>query len=326
MMKYFRSKIFLFLIFETIGFKLYSQPGLVGCYPFDNSPGDFSGFNHHGIAYNLTPATDRFGLTNRAYHFTGVNSAVIINDSAYMLNNFSYSAWIKLDTLPSSGNYFSVIAIGGNTSDQSILVGNNSSLGHIGFGTGSWDSVPSPHSCYQGFLPNTNQWYHVVVTRDNNDLKLYIDDLFICSQMTGSNAGYIGIPNTASVGSRIDTAAQNLAGDIDDVRIYDKTLTAQELILIDTICNSSTGITGNKENFLNSCYYDYLSQEIKLIYDPVNRDEFKSIEIVSSLGEKIFSASAITMGINTRSFSKGIYFVVICTKKQILHSAKVIVY
>jgi hypothetical protein len=213
---------------------LLAQPGIIAFYPLDTNPNDYSGNGINGIAYNVDPADDRFGNPNHAYHFSGTNSAVIINDSLFKLNSYTYSVWCKPASLPPSGGFYSIFAMGGGTLDQSLLIGNYSSAGYIGFGTGSWDTFAVAHSCYVGTLPNIGQWYHIVVTRDNDSLKLYIDNNLICAQSTGTSAGYQGAPDDASIGSRIDTASQNFIGDIDDLKIFNRVLSATEIASLDS--------------------------------------------------------------------------------------------
>jgi hypothetical protein len=213
---------------------LFAQTGLIACYPLDNSPNDYSGNAINGTAYNVTPAADRFGTPDHACHFSGTNSAVIIKDSLFKLNSYTYSVWCKPASLPLSGTFYSIVAIGGGTLDQSLLIGNYSSTNYIGFGVGSWDTLAVPHSCYQGALPTIGQWYHIVVTRDNDSIKMYVDNYLICTQATGNNAGYQGNPDNASIGSRIDTSAQNFIGDIDELKIFNRVLTASEIASLDS--------------------------------------------------------------------------------------------
>src|ERR1043165_3485221 len=73
-------------------------PGLVGFYPFNGNAYDFSGYMNHGSLTGVTPATDRFGNTNGAYHFAGDgNSYILIPDSPTlsMSNGITLAAWIK---------------------------------------------------------------------------------------------------------------------------------------------------------------------------------------------------------------------------------------
>jgi hypothetical protein len=213
---------------------LFAQTGIIACYPLDTTPNDVSGNGNNGTAYNVTPAADRFGIPDHACHFSGTNSAIIIKDSLFKLNSYTYSVWCRPASLPVSGRYYSIFAMGGGTLDQCLLIGNNSGVGYIGFGVGSWDSLANPHSCYQGSLPTVGQWYHIVVTRDNDSLKMYVDNVLICSQATGYNAGYQGDPDDASIGSRIDTATQNFIGDIDEFKIFNRVLSATEIASLDS--------------------------------------------------------------------------------------------
>jgi hypothetical protein len=224
-----------FLAVLLLKVNLFAQTGLVAFYPLDSTPNDYSGNAIHGTAYNVTPAADRFGIPNHAYHFSGTNSGVIINDSLFKLNSYSYSVWCKPTGLPASGKFYSIFAMGGGILDQSLLIGNYSSgATYIGFGVGSWDTAGAPHSCYQGTLPAIDHWYHIVVTRDNDSLKMYIDNNLICTQSTGTDAGYRGVPEAVSIGSRTDTASQNFVGDIDDVKIFNRVLSASEIASMDS--------------------------------------------------------------------------------------------
>ena len=157
-----------------------------------------------------------------------------MNDSLFKLNTYTYSVWCKPASAPPSGGFYSIFAMGGGTLDQSLLIGNYSSLGYIGFGVGSWDTLDVAHSCYVGTLPTLDRWYHIVVTRDNDSLKMYIDNNLVCTQSTGTNAGYQGDPNDASIGSRIDTATQNFIGDIDNFKIFNRVLSAAEIASLDS--------------------------------------------------------------------------------------------
>jgi hypothetical protein len=224
-----------FMAILLLKVNLFAQAGLIAFYPLDSSPSDYSGNAIHGIAYNVTPAADRFGTPDHAFHFSGTNSAIIINDSLFKLNSYSYSVWCKPASLPASGKFYSIFATGGGTYDQSVLIGNYSSgASYIGLGVGSWDTAGTPHSCYQGTLPTIDHWYHIVVTRDNDSLKMYIDNSLICTQATGTDAGYRGNPEAVSIGSRTDMASQNFVGDIDDVKIFNRVLSASEIALLDS--------------------------------------------------------------------------------------------
>ena len=141
---------------------------------------------------------------------------------------------------------------------------------HIGFGVGSYDSVPDPHSCYQGTLPNINQWYHIVFTRDNDSLKMFINNDLICFQTTGDNAGYVGSPQALSLGSRTVNITQNSIGDIDEIKVFNRVLTNAEIISLDGICNLKTEVTNlePKENSI-SVFSNPATSEVKINFEKI---------------------------------------------------------
>jgi hypothetical protein len=83
-----------------------------------------------------------------------------------------------------------------------VVVGNNGTLGT--FRTYSWS-------------PSTGQWYHIAVSRDGSNLRVYIDGVQQGSTVTESNNG----SSTARVGVGVnpDGLIQPLNGYIDDLRI-----------------------------------------------------------------------------------------------------------
>ncbi len=238
-MKHLLLKLNYFLIFLILisSMKICSaQSGLVGCYPLDNNANDFSGNHYDGTSLNLSPVADRFGTPNSAYHFTGINSSVDLPFTGFLLDTFTYSVWCKPTSLPGLGHYYSILSIGGSVADQALLLANDTLNGNVGFGAASWDSNIVPHDCNSDTLPASNQWYHVVMTRMNSLLNLYIDGSLVCSTITTNiTAGYLNVI-TASIGTRAGTPGQNFVGDIDDVRIFNRALSLTEIQNMSASC------------------------------------------------------------------------------------------
>jgi len=81
------------------------KDGLVAYYPFNGNANDESVNGNHGTVYGATLTTDRFGNTNKAYSFDGVDDYI---DSKFNFNggstNFTISYWAKFYSL--SGKIF----------------------------------------------------------------------------------------------------------------------------------------------------------------------------------------------------------------------------
>jgi len=305
-------------LFISINLNLYAQSGLIGCFPLDNNSNDHSN-NNHGIAYNLTGATDRFGNPNQAYHFSGTNSAILLDDSLYRINNYTYSVWFKLDVLPSNGAYFCIMTVGGDIADQVLLVGNDPASGNVGIGGGSYDSSGTPHSYYSGVMPNNNQWYHLVVTRDNDSVKLFIDNALIGFNHTGIDAGYNGNQHNACFGARHDTTFQNFIGDIDEIKIFKRVFTNKEITLIDTSCNSISGISrfAPGGNFI-SVFPNPFTKDFEIKGTSV-QGEFL---LLDELGKEIMHQKTIAdkTSINIEDIKPGIYFLRYIEQDQITNT------
>jgi hypothetical protein len=68
--------------------------GLVGWWPFSGNANDFSGNGNNGTVNGATLTTDRFGQSNNAYSFDGINDFIsFLSDFDYEL--FTINLWIK---------------------------------------------------------------------------------------------------------------------------------------------------------------------------------------------------------------------------------------
>ena len=73
--------------------------GLVGWWPFNGNANDESTNSNDGVVSGATLTTDRFGNTNSAFDFDGVDDEIIVTESTNMdgFNEFTLSCWINLD-------------------------------------------------------------------------------------------------------------------------------------------------------------------------------------------------------------------------------------
>jgi hypothetical protein len=154
--------------------------------------------------------------------FDGVDDYVDAGNgtSLQISGNFSISAWIKLAswTMPD----FAGIAEQYNADNKGFLLdkyGANTDLRFVlNPGTGEVSKT-------FGLSWSTDTWYHVAVTVDGSNIKLYRDGIFIVSQSAGTmNAStqkvYIG---------RGYASSAIFNGTIDEVKIYNRALTADEI-------------------------------------------------------------------------------------------------
>ena len=192
---------------------------LVGWWKFDDGSGgtatDSAGTNNGTLNGDPTWATGRF---DGALSFDGNGDYVSVAPIVPLTGNtVTAQAWIRLDKY--AGIYNPILTQ--NT-------GNNGYYFDVTSGKPSFHIVVSP-SYVQAISPeviNTDQWYYVAGTNDGSNLKLYIDGQL---EDSAFSTGFLGVNNIAKIGGEPGSSLY-FTGIIDDVRIYDRALTAGEIL------------------------------------------------------------------------------------------------
>lgn len=205
--------------------------GLMAYFPFAGNANDATGNNHHGTISGATLTTDRFGNSNSAYAFNGSSNYIEISQASTLtFSEYTYTAWLYLTAYPAGTNLQTasgvILDIGSIASDQYIYVVNyNPDYGISGsgyyVGGGGYDA-------HTGTLPNLNQWYHVAVTRSSTAYKLFVNGTLIQTvSLSATGPEYGGSPS-GFIGKRSGDL-QYFEGKIDEVRIYSKVLSPNEI-------------------------------------------------------------------------------------------------
>ncbi len=168
-------------------------------------------------------------------------------------------------------------------------------------------SDPRPISSIGASVLNTDDWKHIVVTYTNNIATLYVDgEKEVLS--TGSNDfGVDGINTTASalrIGNDMNFSGERgFEGAIDDVRIYDKGLTA------DQVRNLYNGIPLSLNKLQRS------KTQINAYPNPVktllsfNANGVAFVSVYDVTGKKMYEKKAVENSINIASLSRNVYIV-----------------
>lgn len=159
--------------------------------------------------------------------FDGVDDRILLGPCDITTGNgaFSLSLWAKADFITGMDRTLLAKSIGPNATDQVWAIAFVSGSGlrfRIRAAGNSYAINTGPSSLFGG------QWYHIVGTYDGTEMRLYLNG----SLMGSANAsGLIGLhpQSPASIGA-LSTGAQPFSGWIDDVRIYDRALSAAEVM------------------------------------------------------------------------------------------------
>ena len=191
--------------------------GLVAYYPFNiNNTLDYSYFGNdgtnNGTTWNATGGVNDTG----GFEFDGVDDYVKINVNTTTLlgNNFSYSLWINSET--SDSTFRNVIGSNWNSQGSFVLYHKTGTL------TASLkDETNTEVKTTSTF--NSNEWVHISFTFNGSDTVLYINGNEVGS--TNIVNGFIQIGNKIEISS----SSNDFNGSIDEVAIYNRSLSAAEI-------------------------------------------------------------------------------------------------
>jgi hypothetical protein len=212
---------------DSIEAELQVADGLIGHWQLEGDAEDSTDGSHDGSFIGLASPDfepDRFGTPGGALVLTGNNSMQVADDdNTFDLGQFTLAAWVSFETSTSNrtivgkapdtgfGNY--TLHLNGTTA----AFPGRSSYNHD-FVDGNTGTVAS-----QAALP-TGQFVHVAVTYDGNRIDTYLDGV---GQLSSSNAP---VPLLNDEPLRIGTGIRGaFTGLIDDVRIYDRALSGDEV-------------------------------------------------------------------------------------------------
>jgi len=248
----FGLKIFSLLLFLTFNFPLVasaatikappSNLGLVGYWPMNEGSGtiagDFSGRGHTGT-FVSTP-TWITGKRGSALSFDSSKyvTAVAHSDFAFGTGDFTVSAWVKFDSFGARRAIWEA-GPSGSSGIPTLWLDTDKTLLFYAHGVGTIAS-------YAWSSAVANTWYQVVVSRSGTTLNMYINGQSVITPVTNSTnftqngfaLGYLTTPNY-------------LLGSLDDVRIYNRALTASEITTLYRAGETRLGVTTSSGSLSN---------------------------------------------------------------------------
>jgi hypothetical protein len=301
--------------------------GLVGWWPFNGNANDESENGNNGTVNGATLTKDRFGNLNQAFSFDGVNDNIDILDN-FNSGSFSISVWSNSAFNSSFCNPCNAIVSKINNPNQYTnfeLRGPNIFL----FGEqNDYNSL-----VFSSDKLSLGVWYNVSLSFDSlsKTAKIYLNGILQESLSDISISNESNEP--VSVGARPISGDLPFKGQLDDIGIWNRALTQQEItnlynsnLCYQTVTVTDTlvinlGITGyNPVTYSNSIkiYPNPANDHITIDYGHYTALSGHQIVIKNATGQQMFQ-SAITQQssyINLGSWSgKGLYFVHILDPK-----------
>lgn len=217
---------------------------LKGYWKFDETSGtlarDSSGWQNNGTLKNGTDACAdgtcpqwTTGIFGNAIKLDGVNDHVLVSDSGStnVTNSFTLAAWVRK-------NQTGV--------DQTVIDHRDASDNGYGMRFTDGDNFRCFVNSQGANLRVTTSttvgvgvWTHVACSLNNTNMSVYINGIYITSGSLSANAGK-GSGTTKIGASSTDT--QYFNGTIDDVRIYNETLTPSQISTLALTSNQPLNI------------------------------------------------------------------------------------
>jgi hypothetical protein len=206
--------------------------GLVAFYPFDGNANDISGNNLHGTVSGAVLSPNRSGTANSAYLFDGQDDFISAGNPTQLqiTNQMTLAAWIRLTA--TTGALRDIVTKLGSTG--TTTTGYNFvkdwSVSNGGFHRISFHAYPNGPGClnYLTGQINASEWKFVAITLDGSTLRSYHNGLLV-SEVTNQ----CPLTNTTLGNFLIGkgtTGYSPFQGNIDDVTVYNRALTASEML------------------------------------------------------------------------------------------------
>lgn len=193
--------------------------GLVAFYPFSGNANDESGNGNHGVNHGAVPATDRFGLSGRAYYFNHTYIEIANSPSLQSpQGSMTLAFWINISQWDQG---FAGFFAKSNTAayGQYGAIANNDP--YLQFDVGGQYLRFTRY-----FAQNT--WYFICIRKEGQSVKFYLNEiLFDSASFSGS---VFPDNNPLIVGKHTSGSARYLNGRLDDIRIYNRALSETEIL------------------------------------------------------------------------------------------------
>jgi hypothetical protein len=315
--------------------------GLVGYWPFCGNANDESGNGNNGTNNGATLTTDRFGNSNSAYSFNGINNWIQVANSS-ILNPvaITISAWIKPNDYY-NGNASFIVNKGFDQNQGHYDLNIATSNQKLRFVLG-----PNIYSESNSVM-NLNEWKFITATITGLTMKIYINGVLENTVTQSTNFGlgsniedlYFGKMNSVNFPYWFN-------GIIDDIGIWNRALTQEEITNLYNVNQCITNITVTDTLIINVGQLSFndpvtwannitiapnpASTEVNINFNNITNLNGGTLKVINSLGQEVATTPITTSGTNSTMQlatwgGTGMYFVqIINPQGQIVDIKKII--
>lgn len=205
--------------------------GLIAHYTFDGNAYDCSGNGYHGVVHGARLTEDRFGNSGHAYLIDGLNAISLDHRVFNGLGDFTVSIWLNFVKLNADGQrpMNSILTAANDTFDNEVLF-------WYGFHFHSFIiEVKKPgRIIFNNSQIEEKRWHHVVLIRKGPVTRFYLDGVLVDEKKITDETIAVA-RNGLILGQEQDRVGggfalnQNLSGKVDDLYVYNRALSQDEI-------------------------------------------------------------------------------------------------
>jgi hypothetical protein len=182
--------------------------------------------NHNSVSFSAGKVNDGFDFGNGTVNkYVDIASNLGIN--TYKSGIFSWAGWVKIATAPSTNGYELIFYLNNNTQEQIHVTyideGGTKKICFTLYNGSSGQEIKFAQTLTIG------NWYYLAFVKNGTTVKIYVNNSLIGFGTQTLTDASPGRPNLFQMGYDTFDNIANLLGVIDEIGIWNKALSPQEL-------------------------------------------------------------------------------------------------
>jgi len=281
-----------------------AEPGLVAHYPFEGNANDATPYNNHGaIGGNPTfqPVTNRPNAAGMCIAFDGDGDSVLAPNAVQLISDYAtVGFWVRVDGQNLDDAEAYLIDFGHWSERWKISLPQHLRVVWTTNGNNlQFEEFISDMDAKDGNELIIGFWWYVTMVHDGTDDIIYIDGVEVNRKPVATKLNSTAFP--LGMGNNPIDGGQYFEGALDEVKLYNKALTSEEILQLYT-----TGATSIKE------LQNEVNKYVEIIYPNPTFDELTikhGFDANQDLLIRIFDQTGRQVGsnrINAQDMANGI--------------------
>lgn len=271
-----KNSILLFLVLWFGGFASAQDLslGLVAYYPFDGNANDESVTNIDGVVNGAVLDIGLGNQPNGSYYFNGTNSYIDCGLSNRGITDIvTISYWIKTSSTAGQHSVSKYNPVDDHGFYSTVEFGLAGTAGRDGSGSFNF-------SDYSTTYVADGEWHHIVSVVNVNTWEVWVDCNLEADIVTATGSPDLQVNESLMIGKHGYNNTFHVAGNLDEIRIYNRVLTMAEITLL---CNENQFFLGEEELAATGNFKIYPNPVSDILI--LEFESQQQIQLINQLGE-----------------------------------------